>query len=85
MKIEAYRSIPLCWNLGSLLLDFFALYGGTGSFNYYHTAICTRGTGRYFNKRQPLSDKWDAVPAARCGLCVGGVLSYKGVITVCTC
>ena len=33
---------------GSLLLDFFALYGG--SFNFVHTGVSIADGGRYFEK-----------------------------------
>jgi len=40
----------LSWNLGSLLLDFFQLYGV--QFNYFHTGISISNGGEYFQKRE---------------------------------
>jgi non-canonical poly(A) RNA polymerase PAPD5/7 len=54
-RLEQYRGYPLTWNLGSLLLDFFHLYGVT--FNYVHTGISIRDGGSYFEKRKK-EDGW---------------------------
>ena len=47
-RIAKFRGVDLSWNLGSLLLEFFALYGG--SFNFVHTGISISGKGKYFEK-----------------------------------
>jgi len=47
-KNDAYRGIQQSWNLGALLLDFFALYGN--SFNFVHTGISISNGGSYFLK-----------------------------------
>jgi non-canonical poly(A) RNA polymerase PAPD5/7 len=47
-KTARYRGVSLTSNLGALLLDFFALYGG--SFNFVHTGISITNGGSYFQK-----------------------------------
>jgi DNA polymerase sigma len=51
------------WNLGTLLLEFFQLYGI--SFNYFSTGICIPEGGAYVPKRRRTED---APSAARYGL-----------------
>jgi predicted nucleotidyltransferase len=48
-RIEAATGAPQAWNLGSLLLDFFRLYGT--QLNPYHAGISLLNGGKYFPKR----------------------------------
>ena len=53
----------LTWNLGSLLLDFFQLYGV--QFNYLHTGISLKNGGEYFQKRERSKGTQDWVNPSR--------------------
>ena len=48
-RIEVATGIDQAWNLGSLLLDFFRLYGT--QLNPYHAGISLLNGGKYFPKR----------------------------------
>lgn len=48
-KIARHIGVTPNWNLASLLMDFFALYGN--SFNYYQTGVSIINGGSYFPKR----------------------------------
>lgn len=54
-RLENFRGVTLAHNLGSLLLEFFNLYGG--SFNYYHTGVSIADGGSYFRKREK-GEEW---------------------------
>ena len=56
LSLASHNHSPHAWNLGSLLIDFFDLYGG--SFNLIHTGISTSGNGAYFNKQARGSTDW---------------------------
>ncbi len=58
-RLEIFTKTPQSWNLGSLLLDFFALYGC--QINYYHTGISLRNDGMYFCKR--INGSNDTIPS----------------------
>lgn len=47
-RTARYRGASLTYNLGALLLEFFALYGG--SFNFVHTGVSVTSGGSYFQK-----------------------------------
>lgn len=49
-QLERLRGLSITCNLAALLVDFFALYGG--SFNYMHTGISLANGGRYYRKRE---------------------------------
>ena len=57
-KILAFQQISSAtWNLGSLLIDFFHLYGVT--FNYEDVGISISNGGSYFQKRSRRGDWWN--------------------------
>lgn len=48
-RLAELQKIDITWNLGSVLLDFFSLYGS--SFNFVHAGITIIEDGSYFNKK----------------------------------
>ena len=57
-KILAFQQISSAtWNLGSLLVEFFHLYGV--KFNYEEVGISIRDGGSYFQKRSRRGDWWN--------------------------
>lgn len=57
-RLVSWRQVPLSWNLGSLLVDFFAMFGG--SFNSFHCGISLRSGGQFFTKQDhgDSEDEW---------------------------
>jgi len=72
-KILAFQQLSSAtWNLGSLLIEFFHLYGV--KFNYAEVGISIRSGGSYFRKRSRQGDWWNpqrcVMIAAVCTICL---------------